>query len=436
MARPDITELGESLLSGKIERVRKQEKRAEKDHRKALLMGLGLQLGAGAVQSFFDKKVNDFTQNERILAAKAKMNSIRDQQTEWKGIQERIVKSDMSQEDYFINQQKEALYRQNNYEQLKERLSPAKLQEFERMVEQQSRTEGLERSALFDRAGTELADVVDAESFDAMVEKLNNRPKNLAQAGGNWLRKMFTGRDVQAEKEEVALEKLYRMGYIESNEFDVAMKQFRKHGTMEAANAAANLVQEEGTTITTGLEITETHIIKEQKIWTKDGPTVVRLKVDFDDPKANQKAIDAMVVENIQHIFKNSLNEKGKAEWNKIVGNSGDLTKDPEMLSVLAGKMTDLLGNADYVDQDKSQSKGLEYQRVLQSFSAILSSRERIYMYEPERLIQELPLIWDKVLKNDLAGLERQLGGLDSGAATVPGVTSANSSRVSNLRTD
>jgi len=44
MARPDITELGESLLSGKIERVRKQEKRAKKDQRKALLMGLGLQI--------------------------------------------------------------------------------------------------------------------------------------------------------------------------------------------------------------------------------------------------------------------------------------------------------------------------------------------------------------------------------------------------------
>jgi len=411
MARPDITELGESLLSGKIERVRKQEKRAEKDQRKALLMGLGLQLGAGAVQSFFDKKVQDFSQNEKILASKVKINSIRDQQVEWKGIKEQVVKSNMAQEDYFITQTKSALYRQHNYEKLKERLSPSKLQEFEKMIEQQSRTKGLERSALFDTAGKELAEVVDADSFDAMVEKLNSRPKNIVQAGGNWLRKMFTGQDVQAEKEEVALEKLYRMGYIEANEFDVAMKQFRKHGTMEAANAAANLVQEEGTTVTTGLEISETSMIKEQKIWTKDGPTVVRLKVDFDDPKANQKAIDAILVENIQHIFKNSLSVEGKAEWNKIVGESRDLTKDPEMLSVLAEKMTALLSNDAYIDKGKSQSNGLEYQRVLQSFSAILSSRENIYMYEPERLIQELPLIWDKVLKNDLASLQIGLDG-------------------------
>ena len=75
MARPDITELGESLLSGKIERVRRQEKRAEKDQRKALLMGLGLQLGAGAVQSFFNKKISNFAQNEDVLKSKIQVNN-------------------------------------------------------------------------------------------------------------------------------------------------------------------------------------------------------------------------------------------------------------------------------------------------------------------------------------------------------------------------
>jgi hypothetical protein len=75
MARPDITELGESLLSGKIERVRKQEKRAEKDQRKALLMGLGLQLGAGVVKSVFDNKVQDWATNEGVFAARAKHNT-------------------------------------------------------------------------------------------------------------------------------------------------------------------------------------------------------------------------------------------------------------------------------------------------------------------------------------------------------------------------
>lgn len=75
MARPDITELGESLLSGKIERVRKQEKRARKDQRKALLMGLGLQLGAGVVKSVFDNKAQDWTTNEGVFAARAKHNT-------------------------------------------------------------------------------------------------------------------------------------------------------------------------------------------------------------------------------------------------------------------------------------------------------------------------------------------------------------------------
>jgi hypothetical protein len=75
MARPDITELGESLLSGKIERVRKQEKRAKKDQRKALLMGLGLQLGAGVAKSFFDDKVKDWATNESVFAARAKHNT-------------------------------------------------------------------------------------------------------------------------------------------------------------------------------------------------------------------------------------------------------------------------------------------------------------------------------------------------------------------------
>ena len=75
MARPDITELGESLLSGKIERVRRQEKRARKDQRKALLMGLGLQLGAGAVQSFFNKKISNFAQNEDVLKSKIQVNN-------------------------------------------------------------------------------------------------------------------------------------------------------------------------------------------------------------------------------------------------------------------------------------------------------------------------------------------------------------------------
>jgi hypothetical protein len=405
MARPDITELGESLLSGKIERVRRQEKRAEKDQRKALLMGLGLQLGAGAVQSFFNKKVNDFSQNERILQAKARINSIQDQQTEWRGIKDRIVKSDMSQEDYFINQTKDALLKQYNYESLQERLSPQKFKEFQEMIEQRSRTEGLERSSLFDKAGKELADVVDADSFDAMVEKLNTRPKNLGQATGNLLKRVFTGRDDQALKEEEALTKLHQMGFIESAEFDVAMKQFRKHGTLEAANKAANLVEKEGTWRVVAIDLTETHMAKTAKVMKNGEWVTVTTKVDYDDPEANKRAIDEMLVDNLKRVFNNSLNEKGQAAWMKITANAEDLTKNPEALNDLTEQMMGLLENDEYVDAKKSSNAGLEYQRVLQSFSAVLSSRERIYAMDPNRLIIEVPIIWQSIVNNDMANL-------------------------------
>ena len=75
MARPDITELGESLLSGKIERVRKQEKEAKSFAKSEVLKTLGLQIGMGVANDYFKRDAEDFLQNENVLAAKAKHNA-------------------------------------------------------------------------------------------------------------------------------------------------------------------------------------------------------------------------------------------------------------------------------------------------------------------------------------------------------------------------
>jgi 3-methyladenine DNA glycosylase Tag len=397
MARPDITELGESLLSGKIERVRKQEKRAEKDQRKALLMGLGLQLGAGAVNSFFKDKYTNFLKDERIMQSRAKLNTVKSSAEEWKSINDRIISTDKTVDDYFIEQDLKALKEKHSWDEQKfgNKASQAKiLKEWS----DAARLSGLEKAAAFKKAGTELKDVMSVESFDQLAVIMNDRPANLGSAIFNKL-KSLGGRAPKMSEEEV-LNSLYKKGYLEAEEFSVAMSQFKKTGSLAAAAEATNLLPERDEIYSVEQKVVGDRVVTTTKYYdaetNRDKEDVTTTPItDTEALKADAK----MVVENlIRETVKNTFNDTGRKAWAAWIKDNNIAEKTPQELSEA---LYEVMQNDDNIDTKRVSDTNL----LNSIFANVVAAQAPVWKMDPDLRASEIEIIMAAFQKRNFQAL-------------------------------
>jgi len=214
MARPDITELGESLLSGKIERVRKQEKRAEKNKRRDLLMGLGLQLGAGAVQSFFQRKDQDF--QEKIMNSETqRLYKMTDLETkEYLNYKQNIFNEGMNTYDYEFGRMFESLEQQNKWVGINAKLAKQQT----KLNRQEAEKYAKKQDEIVRRLDEAYAGTTTKDDLVAYLRDKNNRPTNILQAAGRWLGDKITGQS-QDERDAMLLAKLKESHFIPNEDF-------------------------------------------------------------------------------------------------------------------------------------------------------------------------------------------------------------------------
>lgn len=402
MARPDITELGESLLSGKIERVRKQEKRAEKDQRKALLMGLGLQLGAGVVNNYFKNKYNAFLKDERILQSKARINSIQASAEEWKSINDRIIATDKTRADYFIEQDFQALKDKHSWDDASVKKmgnNAARTKQLQEWYEQ-AKISGVEKATAFEKAGIELQDVMSGKSFDELVILSNDKPSNMGAALLKGFKAM-TGRGPKKSEEQV-LNELYQKGFIEAEEFSVAMSHFKKSGSLAAAVKATELLPSNDEIHSVTQQIVGDRLVTTTEYYDAETQTDKKdvQYAALDDAKGIRES-SRMITENlVRETVKNTFNDTGRKAWAKWNAENSAAEKSPqEIATALYSLMQD----------DKNiDTKVISDTQLFNSlFANVIAAQTKVWEMEPGLRAGEMKIIVEAFRQRNLDTLEK-----------------------------
>ena len=290
MARPDITELGESLLSGKIERVRKQEKRAEKSQRRAQLVGLGLQLGAGAVQSFFQRKDQDF--QEKIMNSETqRLYKMTDLETkEYLSYKQNLFNEGKNTYDYEFGRKFEALEKQNKWVGISNKAAEQQRE----LNRQEAERYAKEQAELVRRLDEAYASTTTKDELANYLRDKNNRPTNILQAAGRWIGDKITGQS-QDERDAALLAKLKESHFIPNEDFITLSKLWDdSRNRTTKAKLIESFVEDPYAPIerTTGIirdKDGSVKLKKERLIW--DEATGKRYSQQLEDVQLSDKAI-------------------------------------------------------------------------------------------------------------------------------------------------
>lgn len=367
MARPDITELGESLLSGKIERVRKQEKRAEKDQRKALLMGLGLQLGAGAVQSIFDRKQQNIADTILNSETRRLYNMTDLQNKEYMTYKQKLADQGLSVFDFEFNRHYEKRKALNEWEGINDKLFKAQ----DKLDREEATKAAEEQVKITNRLDKLYAGISTKEELVEQYKDRFNRPTNLLSYLGGKIGDAVTGQS-QEEREAMVLEQIRKENLVPLEEYNTVVQLWKDSRNRKTKAALIeNYVDDPYAPreYTTGIkEKADGTIIltkvKEVYDEAKGAWRATPIETETLGAEAVAKQVLAANRADGQFLTQalNSTNEKGRAALTAMNKEASKIDNHIERSAFIVSGATDILLNEEYrkTSLDPLQKESLE----------------------------------------------------------------------------